>query len=152
MGCVTLRLHDTATRDVRDFVPLEQGRAGIYVCGLTVQSEPHVGHVRSAVNFDVLRRWLLANGYRVDFIRNITDIDDKILLKSADQARPCYNLAYDMSREAPRAYAALNVLPPTYEPLATGHIPETVELIGALIGRGHAYAADDGSGDVYFDV
>ena len=149
---MTLRLHDTATRQVRDFVPLEQGRAGIYVCGLTVQSEPHVGHVRSAVNFDVLRRWLLASGYRVDFIRNITDIDDKILLKSADQARPWYNLAYDMSRELTRAYAALNVLPPTYEPLATGHIPEMVELIGELIARGHAYAADDGSGDVYFDV
>ena len=149
---MTLRLHDTATRQVRDFVPLEQGRAGIYVCGLTVQSEPHVGHVRSAVNFDVLRRWLVASGYRVDFIRNITDIDDKILAKSAEQGRPWYNLAYVMSRELDRAYAALNVLPPTYEPAATGHIPEMVELIGALIARGHAYAADDGSGDVYFDV
>ena len=149
---MTLRLHDTATRQVRDFVPLEQGRAGIYVCGLTVQSEPHIGHVRSAVNFDVLRRWLLASGYRVDFIRNITDIDDKILAKSAEQGRPWYNLAYVMSRELDRAYAALNVLPPTYEPAATGHIPEMVELIGELIARGHAYAADDGSGDVYFDV
>ena len=149
---MTLRLHDTATRQVRDFVPLEQGRAGIYVCGLTVQSEPHVGHVRSAVNFDVLRRWLVASGYQVDFIRNITDIDDKILLKSAEQGRPWYNLAYVMSRELDRAYAALNVLPPTYEPAATGHIPEMVELIGELIGRGHAYASDDGSGDVYFDV
>ena len=149
---MTLRLHDTATRQVRDFVPLEQGRAGIYVCGLTVQSEPHVGHVRSAVNFDVLRRWLVASGYRVDFIRNITDIDDKILLKSAEQGRPWYNLAYMMGRELDRAYAALNVLPPTYEPVATGHIPEMVELIGELIGRGHAYASDDGSGDVYFDV
>jgi len=149
---VTLRLHDTATRQVRDFVPLEQGRAGIYVCGLTVQSEPHIGHVRSAVNFDVLRRWLVASGYRVDFIRNITDIDDKILAKSAEQGRPWYNLAYVMSRELDRAYAALNVLPPTYEPAATGHIPEMVELIGELIARGHAYAADDGSGDVYFDV
>ncbi len=149
---MTLRLHDTATRQVRDFVPLEQGRAGIYVCGLTVQSEPHVGHVRSAVNFDVLRRWLVASGYRVDFIRNITDIDDKILAKSAEQGRPWYNLAYVMSRELDRAYAALNVLPPTYEPAATGHIPEMVELIGELIARGHAYAADDGSGDVYFDV
>ena len=149
---MTLRLHDTATRQVRDFVPLEQGRAGIYVCGLTVQSEPHIGHVRSAVNFDVLRRWLLASGHRVDFIRNITDIDDKILAKSAEQGRPWYNLAYVMSRELDRAYAALNVLPPTYEPAATGHIPEMVELIGELIARGHAYAADDGSGDVYFDV
>ncbi len=149
---MTLRLHDTATRQVRDFVPLEQGRAGIYVCGLTVQSEPHVGHVRSAVNFDVLRRWLVASGYQVDFIRNITDIDDKILLKSAEEGRPWYNLAYMMARELDRAYAALNVLPPTYEPAATGHIPEMVELIGELIGRGHAYASDDGSGDVYFDV
>ncbi len=137
---------------MRDFVPLEPGRAGIYVCGLTVQSEPHVGHVRSAVNFDVLRRWLSVSGYRVDFIRNITDIDDKILLKSAEQGRPWYNLAYEMSRELDKAYVALNVLPPTYEPAATGHIPEMVELIGRLIGRGHAYAAEDGSGDVYFDV
>ena len=90
---MTLRLYDTATGDARDFVPLQEGKAGIYVCGLTVQSEPHVGHVRSAVNFDVLRRWLLASGYDVTFIRNITDIDDKILIKSAEQGRPWYNLA-----------------------------------------------------------
>jgi cysteinyl-tRNA synthetase len=149
---VTIRLYDSATREVRDFTPLEDGKAGIYVCGLTVQSEPHVGHVRSAVNFDVLRRWLSARGYDVSFIRNITDIEDKILVKSAEQGRPWYNLAYDMQRELDRAYDALHVLPPTYEPLATGHIPEMVELIEALIERGHAYAAEDGSGDVYFDV
>ncbi|MGE5718362.1 MAG: cysteine--tRNA ligase, partial [Nocardioidaceae bacterium] len=149
---MTLRLHDSATREVRDFVPLEDGKAGIYVCGLTVQSEPHVGHVRSAVNFDVLRRWMTARGYDVSFIRNVTDIDDKILIKSAEQGRPWYNLAYDMQRELDRAYDALHVLPPTYEPLATGHVPEMIELIEALIERGHAYAAEDGSGDVYFDV
>jgi cysteinyl-tRNA synthetase len=149
---VTLRLYDTATGEVRDFVPLEQGRAGIYVCGLTVQSEPHVGHVRSAVNFDVLRRWLLASGYEVTFIRNITDIDDKILSKAAAQGRPWYNLAYDMKRELDRAYDDLYVLPPTYEPAATGHVPEMIELIEVLIDRGHAYPAPDGSGDVYFDV
>ena len=149
---VTLRLYDTATRATRDFVPLEAGKAGVYVCGLTVQSEPHVGHVRSAVNFDVLRRWLVARGYDVTFIRNITDIDDKILIKSAEQGRPWYNLAYDMTRELEQAYEALNVAPPTYEPLATGHVPEMIELIGRLIARGHAYAAEDGSGDVYFDV
>src|SRR5688500_3242890 len=124
----------------------------MYVCGLTVQSEPHVGHVRSAVNFDVLRRWLVARGYEVTFIRNITDIDDKILIKSAEQGRPWYNLAYTMARELDRAYDALNVLPPTYEPAATGHVPEMIELIGALIAKGHAYPAADGSGDVYFDV
>ncbi|WP_436700614.1 cysteine--tRNA ligase [Nocardioides sp. BYT-33-1] len=149
---MSIRLYDTATREVRDFVPLHEGRAGLYVCGLTVQSEPHVGHVRSAVNFDVLQRWLRHRGYEVTFIRNITDIDDKILAKSADQGRPWYNLAYAMKLELDKAYAALNVAPPTYEPAATGHIPEMVELIERLIDRGHAYPADDGSGDVYFDV
>ncbi|QIG44557.1 cysteine--tRNA ligase [Nocardioides anomalus] len=147
-----LRLYDTQTREVRDFVPLEEGKAGLYLCGLTVQSEPHVGHVRSAVNFDVLQRWLRHSGYEVTFIRNVTDIDDKILTKSAEQGRPWYNLAYDMSRELARAYEALNVARPTYEPAATGHVPEMVELISELIERGHAYAASDGSGDVYFDV
>src|SRR5689334_4804647 len=151
-GPVTLRLYDTATRETRDFVPLEAGKVGIYLCGLTVQSEPHVGHVRSAVNFDVLRRWLVARGYDVTFIRNITDIDDKILIKSAEQGRPWYNLAYAMRRELDAAYDALHVDPPTYEPAATGHVPEMIELILRLITRGHAYAAEDGSGDVYFDV
>ena len=149
---MTFRLYDTATREVRDFVPLEEGKAGIYVCGLTVQSEPHVGHVRSAVNFDVLRRWLTHTGYDVSFIRNVTDIDDKILVKAAEQGRPWFNLAYVMLGELTKALAAINVLPPTYEPGATGHVPEILELIETLIARGHAYAAEDGSGDVYFDV
>ncbi len=149
---MTIRLYDSATREVRDFVTLQDGKAGVYVCGLTVQSEPHVGHIRSGVNFDVVRRWLISRGYDVTFIRNITDIDDKILIKSAEQGRPWYNLAYEMGRELERAYDALNVLPPTYEPLATGHVPEMVELIVELVDRGHAYVATDGSGDVYFDV
>ena len=153
---MTIRLHDSRTHEVRDFVPLREGRAGIYVCGLTVQSAPHVGHVRSGVNFDVLRRWLTHRGYEVDFIRNITDIDDKILIKAEAEGRPWYNLAYDTGRELAAAYDALNVLPPTYEPLATGHVLEMVELIGELVRRRHAYpAAVDGEGDdcdVYFDV
>ncbi|MCX6399544.1 MAG: cysteine--tRNA ligase [Propionibacteriales bacterium] len=149
---MTIRLYDTATREVRDFVPLEAGKASLYVCGLTVQSEPHVGHVRSAVNFDVLQRWLRFRGHDVTFIRNITDIDDKILAKSAEQGRPWYNLAYAMKIELDKAYAALNVAPPTYEPAATGHIPEMIVLIEELIARGHAYPAADASGDVYFDV
>lgn len=149
---MTIRLYDTATRDVRDFEPLEAGRAGIYVCGLTVQSEPHVGHVRSGVNFDVLARWLAHRGYDVTLIRNVTDIDDKILAKAAEQGRPWYNLAATMHRQLDAAYAALNVAPPTYEPAATGHVPEMLELIEELIAKGHAYAAEDGSGDVYFDV
>ena len=149
---MTIQFYDSATRAVRDFVPLEEGKVGIYLCGLTVQSEPHVGHIRSGVNFDVLQRWLRTSGYEVTFIRNTTDIDDKILAKSAEQGRPWYNLAYEMARELDRAYEALNVARPTYEPAATGHVPEMIELIGQLIGKGHAYAAEDGSGDVYFDV
>ena len=149
---MTLRLHDTAAREVRDFVPLADGKAGIYVCGLTVQSEPHVGHVRSAVNFDVLRRWLTASGYAVTFIRNVTDIDDKILAKGEAQGRPWFEIAYLMGRELDKALDAINVLPPTYEPAATGHVPEILELIAQLVARGHAYPAEDGSGDVYFDV
>lgn len=152
LGAVTFRLYDTATREVRDFVPLEEGKAGLYLCGLTVQSEPHVGHVRSAVNFDVLQRWLRHLGHEVSFIRNVTDIDDKIITKAAAQGRPWYNLAAAMKRELDAAYASLNVAPPTYEPLATGHVPEMLALIERLIARGHAYAAEDGSGDVYFDV
>jgi cysteinyl-tRNA synthetase len=149
---VTIRLYDSAARAVRDFVPLQEGRVGIYLCGLTVQSEPHIGHVRSGVDFDVLQRWFAARGYAVTFIRNITDIDDKILIRSAEQGRPWYNLAYAMRRELDKAYDALYVDPPTYEPAATGHVPEMLELIGRLVARGHAYAAEDGSADVYFDV
>ena len=149
---MTLRLYDTATREVRDFVPLVAGTAGIYVCGLTVQSEPHVGHVRSAVNFDVLRRWLTHQGYRVDFIRNVTDIDDKILRKADERGLHWYELAQQMHHELDAVLAAINVQRPTYEPGATGHVPEILELIGRLVAAGHAYAAEDGSSDVYFDV
>jgi cysteinyl-tRNA synthetase len=149
---VAFRLYDSATHEVRDFVPLVEGKASLYVCGLTVQSEPHVGHVRSGVNFDVLQRWLRHSGYEVTFIRNVTDIDDKILAKAEAAGRPWYAHAQRMQRSLAHAYEALNVDEPTYEPLATGHIPEMVELIAELIERGHAYQAPDGSGDVYFDV
>ncbi|MGN6334253.1 MAG: cysteine--tRNA ligase [Motilibacteraceae bacterium] len=149
---MSLRLYDTAARSVREFVPVRPGHVGVYVCGLTVQSEPHVGHVRSALSFDVLRRWLLRSGYEVTFVRNVTDIDDKILAKSAEAGRPWWAHAYLMERELTAAYDALGCLPPTYEPRATGHVPEMVELMQELIDRGHAYPAQDGSGDVYFDV
>ena len=149
---MTLRFHDSASRQVRDFAPLRPGHVGVYVCGLTVQSEPHVGHVRSAVNFDVLRRWLEASGYDVTFVRNITDIDDKIIAKAEAAGRPWWAHAYAVRRQLDAVYASLNVAPPTYEPLATGHITEMTDLIGELIERGHAYAAEDGSGDVWFDV
>jgi cysteinyl-tRNA synthetase len=149
---VALRLYDTAARRVRDFVPLYEGRAGVYVCGLTVQSEPHVGHIRSGVCFDVLRRWLLHRGYDVTYIRNITDIDDKILVRSQEEARSWWAHAYHYERQVVWAYDVLGCLPPTYEPRATGHITEMVELVQELVDAGHGYAATDGSGDVYFDV
>jgi cysteinyl-tRNA synthetase len=146
---VSLRLYDTAARAVRDFTPLRAGRASVYVCGLTVQGRPHVGHVRAALAFDVLRRWLTAGGLDVTYVRNVTDIDDKILAKSQAHGVPWWAWAYDNERACTRAYDVLGILPPTYEPRATGHIPEMVALMQRLIDRGHAYAVE---GDVYFDV
>src|SRR6266496_1051313 len=131
-GTVTLRLYDTATRSVRDFVPMTPGQVGIYLCGLTVQSAPHIGHLRSAVNYDVLRRWLLHTNYEVTFIRNITDVDDKILDKANSQGRPFWSIAYANRLALDADYRDLNVLAPTYEPLATAHIPEMHELIAEL--------------------
>ncbi len=149
---MTLHLYDTAHHELREFVPLVAGRAGIYVCGATPQSGPHIGHMRSQVNFDVLRRWLTRSGYAVTYIRNVTDIDDKILTRSAEAGVPWWAHAFAFESEFVAAYAAVNVLPPTYEPRATGHATEMVELIERLVEAGHAYPAPDGSGDVYFDV
>jgi cysteinyl-tRNA synthetase len=137
---------------VRDLETVVPGQVSIYHCGLTVQSAPHVGHIRKEVVFDVLRRWLTHLGYRVTVVANVTDIDDKILAKSAELGVPWWAHAYKFERELHDAYAALGCLPPDYEPRATGHIPEMIELIKILIDRGHAYPAPDGSGDVYFDV
>jgi len=137
---------------VRDFVPLVDGKVGIYVCGPTPQSSPHIGHVRAQVSFDVLRRWLISNGQSVTYVRNVTDIDDKILIKSAAEGADWWAHAFRFEQEFTAAYDELNVLPPTIEPRATGHIIEMIELIERLIERGHAYPAEDGSGDVYFDV
>ncbi|MBF6236218.1 Cysteine--tRNA ligase [Nocardia otitidiscaviarum] len=146
---MTLRLFDTETRTLRDFTPLVPGHASVYLCGATVQGEPHIGHLRSNVAFDVLRRWLTANGFDVAFIRNVTDIDDKILTKAAEAGRPWWEWAATYERAFDSAYAALNVLPPSAEPRATGHITQMVELMQRLIARGHAY---DSEGNVYFDV
>src|SRR5438067_3949675 len=146
---MVLRLHDTRTRSTRDFEPIRDGHAGIYVCGPTVQSPPHVGHMRSAIAFDLLHRWLTATGYDVTFLRNVTDIDDKILHNGGNGDVPWWALATRNPRAFPDGYDALNVLPPTGEPRATGHVPEMVALMQRLIDAGHAYAA---GGDVYFDV
>jgi cysteinyl-tRNA synthetase len=148
---VTIRLYDTRARELRDFVPLDASNVTMYVCGPTVQSGPHVGHVRAALSFDILRRWLAHRYGRVTFVRNVTDIDDKTLA-NATEDEPWWALAYRIEREFTQAYSANGILAPTYEPRATGFIPQMQELIATLIERGNAYVAPDGSGDVYFDV
>jgi cysteinyl-tRNA synthetase len=146
---VTLRLYDTATRAVREFSPLHPGKAGLYLCGATVQAAPHIGHIRSGVNFDILIRWLRAAGYAATLCRNVTDIDDKILRVAADEGVAWWAVAERNQRAFTRAYAAVGCLPPDVEPRATGHVPEMIVLMRRLIESGHAYAA---GGDVYFDV
>ncbi len=150
---MTLQLFDSATRTQRDFSPVTPGRVGMYICGLTTQGAPHIGHLRFAVAFDVLRRWLTrGHGYDVTLIRNVTDIDDKILRKAAETGEDWFALSYRNERYTTEALELLGVLPATYEPRATGHIPEMIALVDTLVQRGHAYPAQDGSGDVYFDV
>lgn len=146
---MTLRLFDTDTRTMRDFAPLVPGRASVYLCGATVQGEPHIGHLRSGVAFDVLRRWLLAHDYDVWFIRNVTDIEDKILYKAGEAGRPWWEWGATYERAFDKAYQMLGVLPPSVEPRATGHITQMIDLMQRLIDRGHAYAS---AGNVYFDV
>lgn len=145
-----LHLYDTATRQVGEFTPIKAGEVSIYVCGATVQGAPHIGHIRSAVNFDTLRRWLIKSGYDVTMIRNVTDIDDKILQKAAHEKTPWWALAMRYEREFTAAFDAVNVLPPTYEPRATGHITQMIEIMQILIDNGTAYAP--GNGDVYLEV
>ncbi|MBV9593160.1 MAG: cysteine--tRNA ligase [Actinobacteria bacterium] len=146
---MALHLFDTASRSVRPFEPVEPGKASIYLCGATVQAPPHIGHIRGGVNFDILNRWLAYSGYEVSFVRNVTDIDDKILLKSAEAGVEWWAWAAVNERLFSRAYTTLGCAAPTYEPRATGHITEMVELIQRLIDKGFAYDVD---GDVYFDV
>ena len=146
---MTLRLHDTAARAVREFTPVTPGKASLYLCGATVQAPPHIGHIRSGVNFDILVRWLAASGYQVTFCRNVTDIDDKILRTAATDGVEWWAVAERNQRAFTRAYNALGCRPPDVEPRATGHVPEMIVLMRRLIESGHAYAA---GGDVYFDV
>jgi len=149
---VAFHLFDTASRQIRALEPVVPGRVSIYHCGLTVQGPPHIGHIRKEVVFDVLRRWLERSGLEVSIVANVTDIDDKILAKGVEQRRPWFAVAYENERALHAAYEVLGCLPPTYEPRATGVVPEMIEMMETLIGRGHAYVASDGSGDVYFDV
>ena len=148
---MTVRIYDSRSQQLIDFAPVKQGEASLYVCGPTVQSGPHIGHVRSALAYDVWRRWLEHRGFRTQLVRNVTDIDDKVLA-NATEDESWFALAYRIEREFNAAYTAVGVLPPTYEPRATGAIPEMIALIQELIAKGHAYPAEGGSADVYFDV
>ncbi|MBK4137780.1 cysteine--tRNA ligase [Corynebacterium macginleyi] len=169
----TLRIFDTATRSQRDFEPIRPGHASIYLCGATPQAQPHIGHLRSAVAFDILRRWLLAQGYDVALVRNVTDIDDKILTKAAENNRPWWEWVSTYEREFTKAYNLLGVLPPSVEPRATGFVTQMVEYMQRLIDAGFAYPVpaptqdadatvdgadgaanptDGAGGSVYFDV
>jgi cysteinyl-tRNA synthetase len=149
LGCMTLRLHDTAAREVRTFTSLRSGKVSVYLCGATVQAPPHIGHVRSGVDFDILVRWLSASGYQVTFCRNVTDIDDKILRVAGSEGVAWWVVSERNQRAFTRAYEALGCLPPDVEPRATGHVPEMIVLMRRLIESGHAYAS---AGGVYFDV
>jgi cysteinyl-tRNA synthetase len=145
-----LNLYDTKSRTIAPFKPIKKGEVGIYLCGATVQAPPHIGHIRSGVNFDILRRWLMASGFNVTFVRNVTDIDDKILHKAVHEEIPWWQVAMKYERAFTDAYNAINVLPPSYEPRATGHITQMIELMQKLIDNGSAYAP--GNGDVYLEV
>lgn len=151
-----LNLYDTASHQVSHFVPLRPGEVGIYVCGATVQSSPHIGHIRAAVAFDIVRRWFLKLGYKVTFVRNVTDIDDKILDKAATAGQRWWARAYYYEREFTEAYNTLGVLPPTVEPRATGHMSDMIDLIQRILDNGHGYVVTDAdgkpTGNVYFDV
>ena len=146
MTSTGLRIYDSATRSLREFSPVIEGTASIYLCGATVQTIPHIGHVRSGVAFDILRNWLTYSGYAVTFVRNVTDIDDKILTKAAENNVPWWEWATIHERAFDDAYAALGVSVPTIAPRATGHITQMVEYMQRIIDAGYGYAAD---GNVY---
>ena len=143
------KIFDTATKSLRDFEPLKPGHVSMYVCGATPQAAPHIGHLRSAVAFDIVRRWFLATGYDVAFVRNVTDIDDKILTKAADNGRPWWEWVSTHEREFTRAYDSLGVMAPSVEPRATGHVTQMVDYMQRLMDNGYAY---ESQGSVYFDV
>ncbi len=155
---MSVRLYDTKAAAIVTFEPINAGTVGIYVCGPTVQSSPHIGHLRSALVYDLWRRWLHYRGFQVTLVRNVTDIDDKILASAAagtdsvQSGEQWWALAYRFELEFTACYTSLGILAPTYEPRATASITEMQALIARLIERGHAYASSDDSGDVYFDT
>ncbi len=147
-----MKLFDTRSGGIKQIEPIQEGKLSIYVCGPTVQSEPHIGHLRSALVYDLMLRWAKAQGFETNLVRNVTDIDDKVLEKAQELGLPWMELAMDNERLFRSDYQAIGIEDPQVEPRATGHIPQMIELIEKLIEQGHAYQALDGSADVYFDT
>ncbi|MGZ8784326.1 MAG: class I tRNA ligase family protein, partial [Acidimicrobiia bacterium] len=144
-----MQVYNTLGRRTEALIPRRSGEISMYVCGATVQSNPHVGHGRFAVVFDAIRRYFEWRGYEVTYVRNVTDVEDKIIAAAAEQGVSVAELAETVARTFDDAYAALAVARPTIEPRATDHIQQMVVLIETLIDKGMAYPA---GGDVYFSV
>jgi len=149
---MALELFDSKTQSLREFVPQEPGRVGMYVCGPTVQSAPHLGHLRSALVYDLLKRWLEANELKVTLVRNVTDIDDKVLANAQAANRDWVEFAGEVEQSFNDAYRSLGIADPTHSPHATEHIADMIQLVKSLIAKGHAYQAEDGSANVFFDT
>jgi cysteinyl-tRNA synthetase len=147
---MSLRIHNTLTRRPEAFEPLQPGHVRMYVCGITVYDRCHLGHARMMLAFDVVYRWLLASGWRVTYVRNITDIDDKIIRRALERGMAIRALSDEMIAAMRRDFAALGALPPTHEPRATDYVPQMVEMVGRLRDRGLAYQA--AGGDVNYAV
>ncbi len=147
---MTLKIYNDLHRRKEVFEPLEPGRVRMYVCGMTVYDYCHLGHARVVVVFDVVYRYLKAKGYQVTYVRNITDIDDKIIQRANEQGVPFHELTSRFIDAMHEDFAALHVEPPTLEPRATEHIDEILRMIRSLLEKGHAYVAENG--DVYYDV
>jgi cysteinyl-tRNA synthetase len=147
-----MKLYDTRSRELRTIEPIQSGKLSIYVCGPTVQSEPHIGHLRSALVYDVLTRWASVQGYEVTLVRNVTDIEDKVLERAAELEMPWWQLAHQNEQLFRNDFLAIGIDDPALEPRATGHIPQMIAMIELLISKGHAYRALDDSSDIYFDT
>jgi len=146
---MAFRLHNTLTKRVEEFLPRDPGKAALYVCGPTVYDSSHLGHIRAAIAFDVLRRYLEWKGFQVTHVQNFTDVDDRIIQRAQNEGVSTDAVTERYINEYRRAYHALNLLPPHMEPRASRHIPEMIEMITRLMEQGYAYYAE---GDVYFDV
>jgi cysteinyl-tRNA synthetase len=145
-----LQIYNSLTRRKEDFVPIEPGKVSMYVCGMTVYDLCHLGHARVMVVFDVVSRYFRESGYEVNYVRNITDIDDKIIARANEKGEPFGDLTERFIAAMHEDSDALGILPPSDEPRATAHMDEILVMIQALVEKNHAYVADNG--DVYYAV